>query len=153
MFNQIRKFGKPSPSKNYKSWKRFCKQLNFKYIKLLVKIRDVHKTQKKSSIGISFFGIEIEKSIQSMHPKMLWRKTCWFNQLIWKTEKNTMFFPKVSKLSSFIRSWKKYFCRYFLHTFINGKQKFIMPQKAEYFKFKNFKIKKNITIIQILKVC
>ena len=37
---------------------RFCKKLDFKDIKFIVKVRDIHKTEKNNSIGISVFGYE-----------------------------------------------------------------------------------------------
>ena len=45
---------------------RFCKKLDFKDIKFIVKVRDIHKTEKNSSIGISVFGYENKKNIQSV---------------------------------------------------------------------------------------
>ena len=41
-----------------KADKEFSKKLDFKYIKFPVKIRDIHKIEKKNSIGISFFSYE-----------------------------------------------------------------------------------------------
>ena len=40
-----------------KADKEFSKKLDFKYIKFPVKIRDIHKIEKKNSIGISFFWL------------------------------------------------------------------------------------------------
>ena len=37
---------------------RFCKKLDFKDIKFIVKVRDILKTEKNNSIGISVFGYE-----------------------------------------------------------------------------------------------
>ena len=45
---------------------RFCKKLDFKDIKFIVKVRDIHKTEKNNSIGISVFGYENKKNIQSV---------------------------------------------------------------------------------------
>ena len=45
---------------------RFCKKLDFKDIKFIVKVRDIHKTEKNDSIGISVFGYENKKNIQSV---------------------------------------------------------------------------------------
>ena len=38
--------------------KDFAKKLDFKNIKFPVKVRDIHKIEKKNSIGISIFGHE-----------------------------------------------------------------------------------------------
>ena len=40
---------------------RFCKKLDFKDIKFIVKVRDIHKTEKNNSIDISVFGYENKK--------------------------------------------------------------------------------------------
>ena len=40
---------------------RFCKKLDFKDIKFIVNVRDIHKTEKNNSIGISVFGYENKK--------------------------------------------------------------------------------------------
>ena len=45
---------------------RFCRKLDFKDIKFIVKVRDIHKTEKNNSIGISVFGYENKKNIQSV---------------------------------------------------------------------------------------
>ena len=45
---------------------RFCKKLDFKDIKFIVNVRDIHKTEKNNSIGISVFGYENKKNIQSV---------------------------------------------------------------------------------------
>ena len=41
-----------------KADKDFAKKVDFKDIKSLVKVRDIHKIEKKKSIGISVFGYE-----------------------------------------------------------------------------------------------
>ena len=41
-----------------KAEKDFAKKFDFKYITFTVKIRDIHKIEKKKSIGISLFGYE-----------------------------------------------------------------------------------------------
>ena len=41
-----------------KADKDFAKKLDFKQIKFPVKVRDMHKIEKKNSIGISVFGYE-----------------------------------------------------------------------------------------------
>ena len=44
-----------NPRRIAKADKYFAKKLDFKYIKLPVKIRDIHKIGKMKSIGISVF--------------------------------------------------------------------------------------------------
>ena len=59
---------------------RFCKKLDFKDIKFIVKVRDIHKTEKNNSIGISVFGYENKKNIQSVCQIILSRDIliyCW----------------------------------------------------------------------------
>ena len=50
--------GDHNPRRITKGDKDFAKRLDFKYIKFPVKIRDVHKIEKKNSIIISIFGYE-----------------------------------------------------------------------------------------------
>ena len=45
---------------------RFCKKIDFKDIKFIVKVRDFHKTEKNNSIGISVFGYENKKNNKSV---------------------------------------------------------------------------------------
>ena len=47
-----------NPRRITKADKDFAKRLDFKDIKFPVKIRDIHKIEKKNSIGISVFGYE-----------------------------------------------------------------------------------------------
>ena len=58
-----------NPPRITKTGKYFAKKLNFKYIKFPVKARDIHKIEKKNSIGISVFGYEKKSKIQSMYQK------------------------------------------------------------------------------------
>ena len=46
------------PERIIKGGKDFAKKLYFKDIKFPVKVRDVHKIEKKNSIGVSVFGYE-----------------------------------------------------------------------------------------------
>ena len=41
-----------------KAYKDFTQKLNFKDVKFPVKVRDIHKIEKKNSIGINVFGYE-----------------------------------------------------------------------------------------------
>ena len=47
-----------NPGRITKADKKFAKKLDFKDIKFPVKIRDIYKSEKKNSIGISDFGYE-----------------------------------------------------------------------------------------------
>ena len=47
-----------NPRRITKADKDFAKKLDFKDIKFPVKTRDIHKIEKKNSIGISVFGYE-----------------------------------------------------------------------------------------------
>ena len=47
-----------NPTRITKANKDFAKKLDFKDIRLPVKIRDIHKNRKKNSIGMSVFGYE-----------------------------------------------------------------------------------------------
>ena len=46
-----------------KADKDFAKNLDFKDIKFPVEVRDIHKIEKKNSIGIRVFGYENKKKI------------------------------------------------------------------------------------------
>ena len=52
--------------------KSFAKELDFKYIRLSVKIRDIHKIETKNSIAISFFGYENKNT----HPIYVSKECC-----------------------------------------------------------------------------
>ena len=55
-----------------KADKRFAKRLDFKDIKLPVKTRDIHKIEKKNSIGISVFGYKNKEK----YPMYVSKKCC-----------------------------------------------------------------------------
>ena len=68
-----------NPAEITKADKEFAEEFDFKDIKFSVKIRDIHKIEKKNSIGISIFGYENNEKHQIyVLKKMLWRKTWWF---------------------------------------------------------------------------
>ena len=95
VLGQILKSSKSSPSKNYKSWQRFFKETDFKEIKFPVKIRDIHKLEKKNVLGISIFGYE---NI-GRHPVYVSKESCeekhWFF-IDKKRIKKLMFLSKIS---------------------------------------------------------
>ena len=47
-----------NPARITKANKDFAKKLDFEDIKFPVEVRDIHKIEKKNSIGISVFGYE-----------------------------------------------------------------------------------------------
>ena len=47
-----------TPARITKADKEFAKKLDFKDIKFPVKLRDIHKIEKKNSMGISGFGYQ-----------------------------------------------------------------------------------------------
>ena len=58
------------PARITKADKDFAKKLDFKGIKFPVKIRDIHKMEKKNSIDISVFGYENKEK----HPTCMSKK-------------------------------------------------------------------------------
>ena len=67
------------PTRSAKPGKHFSKRLDFKNIKVPVKIRDIHKLEKKNSMGISVFGYEDKEK----HPIYVSKKFCEENMLIY----------------------------------------------------------------------
>ena len=63
-YSQILKSFKHYPSRITKADKDFAKKLDFKDLKLPINVRDIHKIEKKSCIGISVFGYENKKNRQ-----------------------------------------------------------------------------------------
>ena len=61
-----------NPRRITKADKDFAKRLDFKDIKCPVKIRDIHKIEKKNSIGMSFFGYENKEK----YPIYVSKKCC-----------------------------------------------------------------------------
>ena len=57
-YSQILKSFRHYPSRITKADKDFAKKLDFKDLKLPINVRDIHKIEKKSCIGISVFGYE-----------------------------------------------------------------------------------------------
>ena len=136
-----------NPRRISKADKNFAKRLDFKDIKTPVKIRDIHKIEKKNSIGISVFGYENKEKYPIYVSKQCCEEKHVNLLMIERGEKNMMFLSKIS-----IRRGRKHFCRSCLHAFIteemlkcrvkdyfkiDGKQTTKMHKKGEYFKFKN----------------
>ena len=68
-----------SPRRITKYDKDFAKRLDLKDIKIPVKITDIHKIEKKNSIGISVLGYENKEK----HPIYVSKKCCEKNMLIY----------------------------------------------------------------------
>ena len=85
-----------------KADKNFAKRLDFKYIKVSVKIRDIYKIEKKNSIVISIFAYKKKEK----HPIYVSKKYCEEKHvdllLKGKGKKNTMSLSKVLTLSCMI---------------------------------------------------
>ena len=58
-----------NPAKITKADKDFAKRLDFKDIKFPVKIRDIHKIEKRIPSRLVFLATKIKKNIQSMYQK------------------------------------------------------------------------------------
>ena len=84
------------PARITKADKDFAKRLGFKDIKFPVKIRDIHKIEKKNSIGISVFGYENKVK----YPIYVSKKCCEDKHvdllLIGEERKSIMFLSKIS---------------------------------------------------------
>ena len=61
-----------TPARITKADKEFAKKLDFKDIKFPVKLRDIHKIEKKNSMGISGFGYENKEK----HPTYISKRCC-----------------------------------------------------------------------------
>ena len=133
------------PRRITKADKYFVKKLDFKDIKFPVKVRDVHKIEKKNSIGISAFGYENKEKhsiyvskicCEEKHVDLLFIEEKSKRHHIFTKDFNTFMYDH-----TFHRG-RKYFCRYCLQAFsteeiskrhikdcfaINSKQRIIMP--------------------------
>ena len=61
VFSRVFTSCRQNPPRMRKSDKDFKRELDFKDIKFLVKIKDIHKAQKKNCISISVLGFENEE--------------------------------------------------------------------------------------------
>ena len=60
-----------NPATIMKAAKDFAKRLNSKDIKFSVKVRNIHKIEKKNSICISGFGYEKNKKTSNLYIKKM----------------------------------------------------------------------------------
>ena len=63
-----------NPARIAKADKEFARKLDFKDIKFPVKFRDIHKIEKKNSIGIIAFGYKDKENVQFMYLKNVVKK-------------------------------------------------------------------------------
>ena len=63
-----------NPAGITKANKEFAKKLDVKDIKFPVKIRDIHKFEKKNSVRVSVFGYENEEKHPSIYQKNVVKK-------------------------------------------------------------------------------
>ena len=82
-----------NPARVRKADKEFARKLDFKNIKFQVKIRDIHKIEKRNSISISVFGYENKEN----HPTYASNKCSEEKHvdLLLKEGKKTMFLSKI----------------------------------------------------------
>ena len=145
--------------------KYFTRELDFKDIKLPVKIRDIHKVEKKNCICISVFNHENKEKYLIYVSRNTFKRHV---DLLLVGEEGKRHYVLIKDFNSFMYDHKlnhgrKHFCCYCLQAFstkqivkcyiddcfkINGKQKIKMPKNKK--KFKKIIIK-NISIIMIEK--
>ena len=100
------------PARIAKADKYLAKRLDFKDIKLPVKIRDIHKFEKKKFIGISVFDYENKHKTSNLCTKIFFKEKHVDLLLIGKEKKLYDFIKDFSKLMydhSLNRTWKKTF--------------------------------------------
>ena len=137
----------------------FTEKLDFKDLKFPIKIRDIHKIEKKNSIGISVFGYENK----GKHPIYVSKNCCEEKHvdLLLIGEEGKRHYVLIKDFNTFIydhtlHCGRKHFCHYCLQAFrtekvlkshikdcfkISGKQRIIMPKKGQYVKFKYYERK------------
>ena len=69
------------PRKITKSNKGFAKRLDFKDIKFPVKIRDIHKIEKKNPSELLSLLMKIKKNVQSMYQKNFVKKNMYSDKI------------------------------------------------------------------------
>ena len=136
------------PARIRKVDKDFAKQLDFKDIKSPVKVREIHKIEKKNSIIISVSGYEIKEK----YPIFISKKCCEEKLvgLLLIGEKGRRHYVIIKNFNTFmythtLHGRRKPFCRYCLQALsteeilknhikdcfkISGNQNIIMPKKV-----------------------
>ena len=132
-----------NPARVRKADKEFARKLDFKNIKFQVKIRDIHKIEKRNSISISVFGYENKEN----HPTYASNKCSEEKHVDLLLKEGKKNYVLIKDFNTFmydhtLHGGRKHFCRYCLQAFsaeeilkghtkncfkINGKQSIIMP--------------------------
>ena len=108
------------PARITKLDKDFAKTLDFKDIKFSFKIRDIHKTEKKNSIGITVFGHENKEK----HPIYVLKQCCEEKHvdllLLGDGEKKHVLIKDVNTFTNdhSLNRGSKHFYHCYLHAFI-----------------------------------
>ena len=71
-----------------KTDKDFAKKLDIKDKKVLVKVKDIHKIEKRILLTLVFLVMKTRKKFQSMYQKNV-KKTCWFS-IDWRRKQKTL---------------------------------------------------------------
>ena len=146
-----------------------------------MKVTDIHKIERKNSVGISVFGYENKKKYPIYVSKTCCEDKYVDSLLIGEGKKSTMFLSKTSThlytITQYIVEENIFFC-YCLQAFrptdvlkyhindcfkINDNQRIKMPMKSEYVKFRNYdrKIKspfmiysdfESVLVLKIMKI-
>ena len=95
VFNQIFKSTDHHPTRIAKFDKHFAKTLDFKDLNFPVKIKDIHKIEKKNSIGISIPGYENKRKISIYVLKQCWEEKHVDLLIIREGVKNIIFVTKI----------------------------------------------------------
>ena len=133
------------PARITKSDKNFTKTLDFKDIKFPVKTRNIHKIEKKTSIGISIFGYEnkvkypiyvSKKCCEDKHADLLLIGEGRKKDYVHIKDFSICVYDRRYYLQAF-RTAEKLKCdiKYCFKT--NGNQTIKMPKKGKYIRFKN----------------
>ena len=145
-----------------KADKDIAKKLDLENIKFPVKLREIHKTERKNSIDISVFSYVNKEKYRIYVSKKCCKEKPVDLLLIGEGEKkhyvviNDFNRSMYGMIIHYITEGNIFVGRYILHAFItekmlkrhikdffktNGKQTVIMPKKGEYVKFKHFERK------------
>ena len=95
VFSQIFKSTDHHPTRIAKFDKDFAKTLDFKDLNFPVKIKDIHKIEKKNSIGISIPGYENKRKISIYVSKQCWEEKHVDLFIIREGIKNIIFVTKI----------------------------------------------------------
>ena len=112
LFSDLLTSCRSSSSKNWKADKDFARKLNFEDLKFPVKIRDIHKVEKKNAIIISVFDFENKEK----YPIYVLKKCCQEKRvdLLLKEQEGKRYHVLIKHFNTFmydqiVTSWKKRF--------------------------------------------